>query len=82
MLKIIINGANGFVASNFINELLTQHYEVVALVRGNKKYSAEERMFDVMNDINDGAFTVPKNLRIFNYSLLDENFGLPEETLS
>jgi nucleoside-diphosphate-sugar epimerase len=81
MKRIIINGANGYVASNFINELLMQHYEVIALVRGNKKYSAEERMHDVMAEINEDSFSAPKNLRIFNYALLDENFGLPEETL-
>lgn len=82
MKRIIINGANGYVASNFINELLRQHYEVIALVRGNKKYSADERMHDVMADINEGAFSTPKNLRVFDYSLLDENFGLQEETLT
>ncbi|PTN09491.1 SDR family oxidoreductase [Mangrovibacterium marinum] len=81
MKRIIINGANGYVASNFINELLKQHYEVIAFVRGNQKYSADQRMLDVMADINDGVFQQPKNLRIFNYSLLDENFGLSEQTL-
>ena len=32
MRKIIINGANGYVAANFINQLLLNDYEVIAFV--------------------------------------------------
>ncbi|WP_163713261.1 SDR family oxidoreductase [Mangrovibacterium lignilyticum] len=81
MKRIIINGANGYVASNFINDLLLQNFEVVALVRGNETKPAEMRMKKAMVDINEGSFVKPDNLKIFNYSLLDDNFGIPEETL-
>lgn len=80
MKRIIINGANGYVASNFINELLQLNYEVVALVRGSKNRSAEDRMISALSDINQDQFKKPANLTILDYSLLDKNFGLPAET--
>ena len=48
MKRIIINGANGYVASNFINELLLNNYEVIALVRESKKQCPSERMGNVL----------------------------------
>ena len=81
MKKVIINGANGYVASNFINELLNQNYKVIALVRGNKKYSSSERMNSILADINDGDFVMPDNLKVFSYSLCDKNFGIEEDVL-
>jgi len=77
MKRIIINGANGYVASNFIRELLEMEYEVIALVRGTQKYSAEERMNDALTEIAGGQY-IYNNLKIYNYSLLDEDFGLAE----
>lgn len=77
MKRIIINGANGYVASNFIRELLEMEYEVIALVRGTQKYSAEERMNDALAEIAGGRY-IYNNLKIYNYSLLDEDFGLAE----
>ncbi|MFW6043919.1 MAG: SDR family oxidoreductase [Marinilabiliaceae bacterium] len=81
MRRIIINGANGYVASNFIYKLLEQDYEVVALVRENEKYSAEERMDHVLSQINNGPFTKPGNLSVYPYSLTDEDFSMPEPRL-
>lgn len=81
MKRVIVNGANGYVASNFINELLSQNYEVIALVRDSKKCSCEERMLNALKEINNGEFIKPENLKILGYSLLDKNFGLSEEVL-
>ena len=44
MKTIIINGANGYVASHFINQLLKQKHKVIALVRPSNKNSPTERM--------------------------------------
>ena len=79
MKRIIINGANGYVASHFISELLAQKYEVIALVRGARKHSATERMKNTLDEINE--YTPTKNLRIYNYSLLEENFNIPKDEL-
>lgn len=81
MRKIIINGANGYVASNFILKLLEKEYDVIALVRENEKYSAEERMENVLSNIREGNYTLPQNLSIYRYSLTDENFSIPEPHL-
>ncbi|WP_282036324.1 SDR family oxidoreductase [Saccharicrinis aurantiacus] len=81
MRKIIINGANGYVASNFINELLDKGYEVIALVRGNKKLSANERMYNVLEETTDGKHSNNKNLKVFSYGLLEADFGLSKALL-
>ncbi|RUT73383.1 SDR family oxidoreductase [Ancylomarina longa] len=81
MKRIIINGANGYVASNFIHELLNRNYEVIALVRESKKCSSTERMQTVLSDVHDGEFIMPENFKVYTYSLLDDNFGLSEEVL-
>ncbi|WP_423126546.1 SDR family oxidoreductase [Gaoshiqia sp. Z1-71] len=81
MKRIIINGANGYVASNFINELLRQDYEVIALVRGSHKYSADDRMKVALAEINDGVYKKTEKLKIFNYSLLHDNFSMSEKQL-
>lgn len=52
MQKIVINGANGFVASHFILKLLEQNIEVVAFVRNGKKLSAPQRMQHVLEEIS------------------------------
>ncbi|MCL3781444.1 NAD-dependent epimerase/dehydratase family protein [Prolixibacteraceae bacterium JC049] len=81
MKKMIINGANGYVASNFIVELLQHNYQVVALVRSNKKLSARERMEQVLLEMNDGQQLPFENLMVFDYSLFEENFALQPEQL-
>jgi nucleoside-diphosphate-sugar epimerase len=53
MKTVIINGANGYVASNFICNLLKQDYKVIALVRANKQ-DPEDRMNDALANINEG----------------------------
>ena len=82
MRKIIINGANGYVASNFIVELLKKDYKVVALARSNKKCTAEERMKNALLEMNDGETLNVKNLEVYNYSLFEENFAMTDEQLS
>jgi len=82
MKRIIINGANGYVASNFINELLLTHnYEVVALVRADHKCSANDRMRKTLSEINDCKYKKSENLKVYGYSLLEENFLIPETQL-
>ncbi|WP_372751791.1 SDR family oxidoreductase [Labilibaculum sp.] len=81
MKRVIINGANGYVASNFINELLTQDYEVIALVRDSNKCSSVDRMKNALAEINEADFRVPENLTVYGYSLLDNNFGMGQELL-
>jgi nucleoside-diphosphate-sugar epimerase len=81
MKTIIINGANGYVASNFINKLLEQKYKVVALVRPGLKFSPTKRMKGVLAEINDGGYVNTSNLKVFGYSLLHKDFLIPKEQL-
>jgi len=79
MQKIVITGANGFVASHFILGLLQQNYEVIAFVRNGKKQSASQRMLDVLNKIDSDNKADYSHLKVFNYSLFDENYSLTKE---
>ncbi len=76
MKTIVINGANGYVASNFISSLLKQKFKVIALVRANKTLSPAERMQKVLDDINEDGKVDTSNLQVFSYSLLEKDFGL------
>lgn len=80
MKTIVINGANGYVASHLISYLLKQKYKVVALVRNNKR-SPQERMLNVLADVNDNKNAEFPNLKVIGYSLCDENFSIPEDEL-
>ncbi|SFE80818.1 SDR family oxidoreductase [Thermophagus xiamenensis] len=82
MKRIIVNGANGFVASNFINDLLKNDYEVVALVRGNGKLSARERVEQSLMQVNRGQLPDIENLSVYNYSLLEKDYALPQTHLN
>jgi nucleoside-diphosphate-sugar epimerase len=81
MKRIIVNGANGYVASNFINELLKKNYDVIALVRGNGKFSATERVEQALAQVDQKPVKLPDNLTVYNYSLMEENFSLSEKQL-
>jgi len=81
MKKVIINGANGYVASNFINQLLIEDYEVIALVRGNNKFTAHQRMHSVLFDIGGGQPIQSRNLKVYSYVLTERNFSLDENEL-
>lgn len=81
MKKIVINGANGYVASNFINELLLENFKVVALARGNKNNTAEQRVKAALKEMNDEKEVDYTNLEVHDYSLFEENFALPENEL-
>lgn len=81
MKRIIVNGANGYVASNFINSLLDNNYEVVALVRGNENISAARRIEEALTEINHGPFNHAGNLSVYNYSLVDPEFSLTDKEL-
>ncbi|MFA6334125.1 MAG: SDR family oxidoreductase [Bacteroidales bacterium] len=81
MRKIVIDGANGYVASHFINELLIQNYEVVALVRDGRGNSSAERMEYALAEINNFKSINLKNLKVYSYSLLNEDFSISKEEL-
>nr|WP_321356545.1 SDR family oxidoreductase [uncultured Draconibacterium sp.] len=81
MRKIVINGANGYVASNFINELLLENYKVVALARSNKKFTAEERVKAALKEMKGGEDVDFTNLEVHDYSLFEADFALPESEL-
>ena len=81
MKTIIVNGANGYVASNFTNSLLKGKYKVIALVRGSKKQPAEERLKNVLADLNDGEKINSDNLKVYDYSLLDNDFAMDRNIL-
>ncbi len=82
MKKIVINGANGYVASNFINELLKQDYKVIALARNNNNLSAEERIKAALLEMNNGQEVNFDKLEVHNYSLFEEDFSLLENELN
>ncbi len=81
MKRIIINGANGYVASNFIYQLLARNYEVIALVRNSGKRSSLRKMKDALSEINEGEYAIPKNLKVYNYSLHRNDFGMSPDDL-
>jgi nucleoside-diphosphate-sugar epimerase len=81
MKRIIVNGANGYVASNFINQLLKNNYEVIALVRENGKFSAIERVEQALAQVDNKPVKCPDNLTVYNYSLMEKNFSLTEKQL-
>lgn len=82
MRKIIVNGANGYVASHFISELLLLDYQVVALVRETGEFSSAERMKNALTETLNPKTTNSKNLEVYNYSLLEDNFGLHNQELN
>jgi len=82
MKKMIVNGANGYVASNLINSLLKQKYKVIALVRPGRDVSAESRMYKVLRDLNGGENIDVSNLEVYSYSLLDTDFAISENELN
>jgi nucleoside-diphosphate-sugar epimerase len=80
MKTVVVNGANGYVASNFISQLLKQQYMVIVLVRSNG-IDAEERMNDVLVYLNDDTDADTANLEVYNYSLLDKDFDINRNIL-
>jgi len=81
MKTIVVNGANGYVASNFITSLLKQKFKVIALVRSTKTCSAEERMQNILEELNDEKIVYQENLKVYDYSLLHKDFDLNAEQL-
>ena len=79
MRRVIINGANGYVASHFISELLVNGYDVVALVRERSNATSEQRMHEALEEI-DARFD-SANLEVCSYSLLDKNYALTSQQL-
>ncbi|WP_294082864.1 SDR family oxidoreductase [Proteiniphilum sp. UBA5384] len=81
MKRVIINGANGYVASHFILELLERNYEIIALIRKNGGCSPEERMNKTLAEITGGHYRPSKNLKIYAYSLMEEDCAISPEHL-
>lgn len=80
MKTVIVNGANGYVASNFIYDLLKHQCQVIALIRANKQ-EPEDRMYEALDLISEGAAVDTTNLEVYNYSLLDDDFAMDENIL-
>ncbi len=81
MKKIVIAGANSFVASHFAHELLNQGIEVVALVRKSSHQSPKERMLKALEDT---GLSTPKNLdrlTVHDYVLTEPDFRMNREVL-
>ncbi len=81
MKRIIINGANGYVASHFVHELLALGYEVTALVRGNHALSAEKRMSNALSAVHEDDHKPYKRLSVYDYSLTEHDFSLTPEQM-
>lgn len=81
MRNIVVNGANGYVGSNFIQKLLGDGYSVVALVRANDMESPKARMLQALEEKCGTADVDTARLRVYEYSLLEENFGISESAL-
>lgn len=81
MRKIILTGANGYVASHFIRELLNRNYNVVALARDGDKKTAHEKMKNVLAKTGPSENGNPGNLQVYSYSLLNKDFSLTPEQL-
>jgi len=79
MQKVIVNGANGYVASHFVNKMLKSGYKVVALVRNTPELTSEQRMKIALNEIN--AQPDFNNLQVHNYSLIQKDFSLNSKQL-
>ncbi len=81
MRKVVISGANGYVASNFILKLLEEGYQVAALVRSKNSIPSRERMVDALHEIGNVDHTILSRLQVYDYSLFEENFNLPSHQL-
>ena len=81
MKRIIINGANGYIASHFVNELLVNNYEVIALIRNNKNHLPSERLGKALMRANDVEHISFRNLMVYEYVLTENNFAISEREL-
>lgn len=81
MKKIVIAGANSFVASHFVHELLSQGFHVVALVRKSLEQTATERMNRALMDTTLGFPENIDQLTVLDYALLEDGFGIPHKEL-
>jgi len=81
MKTVVVNGANGYVASNFIANLLKTGFKVVALVRPTHKFTPEERMKSILTDVTEGEPIDTSNLSVYAYSLLEKDFSMEEKIL-
>lgn len=80
MQKVIVNGANGYVASHFVAEMLNKGYDVVALVRDAPDSNAQQRMKKALMKVDTNLSF--QNLKVFNYSLLQKNYSLSSKELT
>lgn len=80
MSKILINGANGYLASNLIALLLEKNHQVVALVRPSKETDPTDRMRQALKECTDQpSIYNSQNLEVMSYDLHAEDFGMMGE---
>jgi len=81
MRKIIIDGANGFVASHFIKEITEHNKNVTALTRGNDRQSSQKRMEEALLK-TDALKELMDSIKVYDYELKKENFALSDISIS
>lgn len=82
MKRVVVNGANGFIASNFIHELLSQGYEVIALVRSENDLLSKQKMVKALKEVSNAEDLRYENLHVYNYALLETDFSLTAKSLT
>jgi nucleoside-diphosphate-sugar epimerase len=81
--RIIIDGANGYVASYFVKHLIDKDMDIVCLVRSKNDFSGYKRMQNSL--LNIGCLDSIRNrekVQIHDYRLLDHDFGIPVNQLN
>lgn len=79
MRHVVVNGANGYVASHFISALLKRGLVVTALVRAGRQQSALERVSAALLAANGDLCLPMDKLRVKEYSLHEKNLGLDSQ---
>ncbi|MBK5202635.1 MAG: SDR family oxidoreductase [Prolixibacteraceae bacterium] len=81
MRKIVIDGANGFVASHFIKELTEHNQKVTAFARKNCRESSQKRIEKAILKTGASKGQIA-DIKVYDYELKEENFALSETSLS
>lgn len=80
---IVIAGANGFMGNRCVAEGLLKHARVIALARGSKTETAEQRILTELEDNIEEYLLEPlrDNLIVYEYDILKEDLGLAPDII-
>jgi nucleoside-diphosphate-sugar epimerase len=80
---IVIAGANGFMGNRCVAEALLKHAHVIALARGSKTETAEQRILTELEDNIEEYLLAPlrENLEVYEYDILKEDLGLAPDII-